>query len=91
MDTVLNRNGNPYTITPTMAKAWWEQTSYIPGNVKIATGTPDLVNNIGEDFIENIIDGLINQMLESKMYFAMVVLIRKSDLQQSGIDELLQF
>ncbi|MFV0362722.1 MAG: ABC-three component system protein [Suipraeoptans sp.] len=91
MDTVLNRNGNPYTITPIMAKAWWEQTSDIPGNVKIATGTPDLVNNIGEYFSENIIDGLINQMLESKMYSAMVVLIRESDLQQSEIDELLQF
>lgn len=74
MYTVLNRVGNSYTITPTMAKAWWEQTSDIPGNIKIATGIPDLVNSIGEYFSENIIDGLINQMLESKMYSAMVVL-----------------
>ncbi len=50
MDTVLNRNGNPYTITSTMAKAWREQTSDIPGNIKIATGTPELIDGIGEYF-----------------------------------------
>ncbi|MDO5560593.1 MAG: hypothetical protein Q4F95_13515 [Oscillospiraceae bacterium] len=91
MDTVLNRNGNPYTITPTRAKSWWEQTSDIPGNIKIATGTPELINSIGEYFNENIIDGLINQMLESQMYSAMVTLVRDSDLQKNEIDELLQY
>lgn len=91
MDTVLNRNGNPYTITPTMAKAWWEQTSDIPGNIKIATGTPELIEGIGDYFYEHIMVGLINPMLESQMYSAMVTLVRNSDLQKNEIDELLQY
>lgn len=90
-DTVLNRNGNPYTITPTMAKAWWEQSSDIPGNIKIATGDPDLINNIAAYFYDNIIDGLVNSMLESQMYSAMVTLIRESDLQPDSINELMQY
>ncbi|MDK2942240.1 MAG: hypothetical protein PWP56_1753 [Acetobacterium sp.] len=91
LEGVLNRNGNPYTITSTMAKALWEQKKDIPENLKIATGSLELINNIGEYFYNHIIDDLVNPLQESQMYSAMVTLIRNSDLQKDQIEELMQY
>lgn len=87
---VVNHLGNPYTIDPKQAKAWYEQKSDIPANLKVAAGLPDIVNSIGEYFSEKIVDDLINQMKESVMYSAMVSLVRDSDLDKEPKQELLK-
>ena len=57
---VFNHVGNPYNIDPKQAKAWYEHSKDIPGNIKVAAGNPDIINGIGDYFSENIVDGLIN-------------------------------
>ena len=87
---VLNQKGNPYHIDPKQAKAWYEQSKDIPGNIKSVVGNQDIIEATIEYFSENILDGLINQLKESEMYSNMIKLIKESDLQQDIQDELLQ-
>ena len=91
MDGVVNRVGNPYVITPTYAKNWYEQHTDIPENIKRASGRPELVNSIADYFSDKIIDVVINQMLESVVYSAMLTLIRDSDLEDDQKQELLDY
>ncbi len=88
---VVNHVGNLYTIDSKMAKAWYDQSTDIPGNIKIAAGNPDLINSIGDYFADEIVDGLINQMMESEMYSAMICLIRDCDLEEEQKQELFQY
>lgn len=87
---VFNRVGNPYHITSTLAKNWYDQVVDIPENIKDAAGRADVVNTIGDYFSTSIIDDYLNQMLEARMYPKMISLIKESDLEQVQIDELLQ-
>lgn len=90
LDGVVNRNGNLYTINETYAKNWYQQITDIPENIKIAAGRPELVNSIGDYFMEEIIDTLVNQMQETEMYTALTSLILDSDLEKEQKDELMK-
>lgn len=90
LDGVVNRAGNLYVIDSKYAKAWYEQSSDIPENIKKAATQTDMIDGIGAYFNDNIIDEVISPMQASAMYSAMFKLIRNSDLQQSVKDELLQ-
>ena len=90
LDGVVNRNGNIYTINETYAGNWYKQETDIPENIKTATGRPELVNSIGDYFMDEIIDKLVNQMQETEMYSALTSLILDSDLEQEKKDELMR-
>ena len=90
LDGVVNRVGNLYVIDSKYAKAWYEQSSDIPENIKKAATRPDLLDCIGAYFNDNILDEIVSQTQSSAMYSALLRLIRNSDLEQSLRDELLQ-
>lgn len=89
LDGVVNRNGNLYTIDSTYAKNWYEQSTDIPENIKKAAGRLDLINKIGDLFIDKVIDPIVNPMQETEMYTALTSLILDSDLEQEQKDELM--
>ena len=91
LEDLVNRAGNPYTMNSKLAKAWYQQSEDIPGNIKTAAGRPELVNSIGDYFSEKIIDVVINQNLESAMYSAMLTLIRASNMEEVDKELLLGF
>ncbi|MBS5544373.1 MAG: hypothetical protein KHX49_00200 [Lachnospiraceae bacterium] len=90
LDGVVNRVGNLYVIDSKYAKAWYEQTTDIPENIKQAATRQNLLDNIGAYFNDNIIDEVVSETKAAAMYSALIRLIRNSDLADDLRDELFQ-
>lgn len=90
LDGVVNRVGNLYVIDSKCAKAWYDQSTDIPENLKVAATRPDLLSEIGAYFNDNIIDEIVTQAKASSMYSELLKLIRNSDLEQTLRNELLE-
>ncbi|NBK77441.1 hypothetical protein D5272_02280 [bacterium D16-76] len=90
LDGVVNRVGNLYVTDSKYAKAWYEQSSDIPENIKKAATRADLLDSIGAYFNDNIMDEVVSQTQSSAMNSALVRLIKNSDLEHNLQHELLQ-
>lgn len=90
-DFVLNHVGNKYTLDSKQAKAWYNQVTDIPKNIKNAALNPEIFYSIADYFNIKIIDELINKMLEESMYSEMIGLIYDSDLSSSIKNELFEY
>lgn len=91
LEDVVNRNGNPYVIDSKYAKAWCNKDTDIPENIKVAAGRPEIIEEIGAYFNDNIVDNLINRMQESQMYSALLSLVNNSNLQNDQKSELREY
>lgn len=87
-EDVVNRNGNPYVVESKYSKAWCNQDTDIPENIKVAAGKQEIVEEIGAYFNDHIVDNLINRMQESQMYSALLNLVNNSNLQNDQKTQL---
>ena len=85
---LVNQAGNPYNIDSSLEKKWYDQTSDIPKNIKNAAAEMN-IDAISNYFSTYVINSLINSLKETKVYNALLELVKESNLDSDTKEELM--